>query len=89
VNDAGQKYGVSTTDVHDLLISAGFDRFTYEPFARHLSGWDEEPGRRSENAIYIRDLEWLKERIRDAPNRTICGQALGYNPAFRMVKINA
>jgi FkbM family methyltransferase len=61
-------------DVERLLAGAGFARWHYDPLTRHL---DRKPnGPAASNALFLRDVEACRARLRAAPRRTILGRAV-------------
>lgn len=60
--------------VVQLLEDAGFVRAWYDPFSRSL---DLAPNAiAANNALFVRDVEFCRSRLRDAPVRTIYGARL-------------
>lgn len=63
VNGQGQRYQHSDQAVHDRLLDAGFNAYRYDPFGRVLEGME---GFEGQNALYVRDLEGVRERVEKA-----------------------
>jgi len=62
LNGSGSKFGFDEDKIHALFVSHGFAPYRYEPFSRQLK---EEPRYYGhDNTIYIRDLEWVRQRIK-------------------------
>jgi FkbM family methyltransferase len=66
LNGSGDRYGYNDDDIHQTMVDFGFLPFRYEPFQRvlhQLSNRNESSG----NTLYLRDLEFVKERLASAP----------------------
>ena len=64
LNGCCHRYGVNENDIHQLLLNNHFKTYQYNPLERELI---ETPTYNSEeNTIYIRDLEWVKNRIKSS-----------------------
>ncbi len=61
----GARYGYDEQQLNDKLEAASFKPYHYDGFKRKLSLLDSYFG--AENTIYIRDVEFVKERIALAP----------------------
>jgi FkbM family methyltransferase len=64
LNESGLRYGYKDSDIHSIFLSAGFLPYAYEPFTRQLTelkSYSDES-----NTIYIRDVDFVKNRIKDA-----------------------
>ena len=73
LNGAGDKYGFSDDDIHLLLLANGFKVMRYNPFKREL----KDAERRSEqNTLYVRDVEFLINRLNNAPLTYVQGRPL-------------
>lgn len=62
LNVSGARYGYKDADIHAMFITAGFRPYAYEPFTRQLTelnAYSDES-----NTIYIRDVDFVKNRIR-------------------------
>jgi FkbM family methyltransferase len=60
LNGSGGRYGYNEKNIHEQLKGFGFGSYCYEPFSRTLSPVD---GFGNLNTIYIKDLEWVTDRI--------------------------
>ncbi len=60
LNGSGQRYGFNDADIIALLAKNGYEPFAYDPFSRSLAPC--EPSKH-ENTIFIKDLEFVKERL--------------------------
>lgn len=68
-------HGFSYEKTNDLLINNGFAPYAYDPFNRtleKLSKFNQEKF----NTLYLRDIEWVKNRVTKAPKITILGQSI-------------
>ena len=63
LNGMGSRYGFSDEHIHQRLINFGFRPYTYDPFNRTLLSLQHLG---SHNTIYIRDLEFVMQRIKSA-----------------------
>ena len=70
-NSSCERYGHSPADVHQLLLQHGFLAFSYEPFARKLSALNQP---HTHNTIYLRDLDFVKNRLENAQKINLLGQ---------------
>lgn len=64
LNGSGLRYGYKDEDIHAVFISEGFQPYTYEPIKRRLimlNSYSKE-----NNTIYIRDMEFVRRRIKCA-----------------------
>ncbi len=63
LNGCGERYGYDDTHIHETLLKADFRPYNYQPFLRNLI-LQNSPG--NMNTIYIRDIDYVKERILNA-----------------------
>lgn len=61
LNGCCHRYGVQEQEIHTLLLNAGFKTYDYAPFERKLSPIPNFHN--EENTIYIKDLDWVKNRV--------------------------
>jgi FkbM family methyltransferase len=66
----GARYGYDEDDVRALLARHGFQSFTYDPVARHLTPL-EECECRPHNTIFVRNPALVIDRLRAAPRRRV------------------
>lgn len=64
LNGSGKRYGFEEDKIHAIFLDFGFKPFSYDPRKRFLS---EALGNSGHNTIYIRDVEFVKKRITEAP----------------------
>ena len=67
------RYGYDIKTTHDKFISLGFSPFNYDPAARSLTPIESIDSR---NFIYIRDIEFVKNRVQQAAPFTIFGKRI-------------
>lgn len=75
LNESGQGYGFSDSDILEFLERFDFEPYSYEPLSRSLrklSGKNEDCG----NTIFIRDIVETMKRIDRAPRREILGLSI-------------
>lgn len=70
LNGSGERYGIDDAQVHSFLTKHGFEPFDYDPFERQLVSIDA-PG--AHNTIYIRDIEFVSDRVKKATDIRIHG----------------
>lgn len=63
LNGSGQRYGYDERQIHNKLIEHGFKTFNYNPKTRQLI---ELVTFGTHNTIYLRDKEFVEERIKSA-----------------------
>jgi len=61
LNGSGSRYGFKDEDIHTLLLNAGFSPYDYDPFTRRLTALATYSN--TINTIYIRDIEFVQDRI--------------------------
>jgi FkbM family methyltransferase len=64
LNGSGSRYGFDDQQTHRSLLQCGFARCSYDPRSRLLTAREDIAG---DNVIYVRDLEWVQDRLRTAP----------------------
>ena len=60
LNGSGKAFGFSDENIHELLLSYGFKPFAYNPFERSFTLLNHFG---KYNTIYIKDIEWAKQRV--------------------------
>ena len=73
LNGSGARYGFDEETIHNKLVKVGFSPYSYDPFTRKLVPL---PHWGTHNSIYIRDLNFVKERIVSAPRIMVNNLAL-------------
>jgi FkbM family methyltransferase len=71
LNGAGEKFNYREEDIHSIFISLGFKPYRYFPIDRNLVPQETHKSfinekYMSDNTIYIRDLDFVSQRIRTA-----------------------
>jgi FkbM family methyltransferase len=61
-NASGARYGVSDDELIQTLVQFGFERFTYDPFARRLISAVQRDG----NTLFVRDIDIVAKRVRES-----------------------
>ncbi len=61
LNSSGKQYGYTDEAIDEKLKSFGFKSYTYNPFQREIKSISINE---SDNIIYIRDIEFVKDRIK-------------------------
>jgi FkbM family methyltransferase len=69
LNGSGRRYGFNDADVDQLLKKNGFIRVTYSPLQRRID--EAESFYPHGNNIYIRSVNLVKERVKEAPPYSI------------------
>jgi len=67
LNGAGKRYNYDEILIHKKFVESGFSRYTYDPLNRSLTEVDNFS---SNNTIYIRDKEFVLERLATSPKVT-------------------
>ena len=65
LNGSGRRYGFDDAKTHSSLLDLGFSPQSYAPFTRELKRQTTAGG---DNRIYVRDLDWVSERLVSAPS---------------------
>jgi FkbM family methyltransferase len=70
LNGSGQEFGHSDEEIHQKLLGFNFIPVTYDPFIRKLIALKSFK-RGSGNTIYVKNLDFIAQRCKSAPMRTI------------------
>ena len=62
INGGGERYGKKDDEIHELLISKGFDSFEYDPFKHELKSLQGKY-KLTSNTLYLRNLDEIQYRI--------------------------
>jgi len=73
-NSTGLRYDRSHFELEQQLLGRGFRRYDYLPFERRLVELIDTDGLREGNAIFVRDVERVSERLRSAPAFEVLGE---------------
>ncbi len=65
LNGSGVEYGFDEQALRERIAGHGFRESSYRPFERQLA--PREPGCKSDNVLYVRDLCFVESRVRTAP----------------------
>lgn len=71
LNGSGYRYGFDEKQIHQELLDAGFQPYSYDPFSRQVQQLSTFG---SNNTIYMRDLDFIRMRLSDASKLKIFGQ---------------
>jgi FkbM family methyltransferase len=63
LNGSGEKYGYDEKKLHERLLENGYQPYRYNPFERELTPIETFG---SHNTIYIKDIDFVRERVRTA-----------------------
>ena len=73
LNGSGGRYGFNEADIHEALLARGFAPYAYDAFNRTITKvevWG------SYNTIYIRQAEFVQNRLKEAEGFTIMGETI-------------
>ncbi|MEZ4801897.1 MAG: FkbM family methyltransferase [Gelidibacter sp.] len=73
LNGSGGRYGFDENLIHEKFLGLGFVPFAYEPYERKLTKLEKQG---PDNTIYIKDLEFVSNRLKSAEPYTIRGQKI-------------
>ena len=73
LNGSGLKYGFNDEDIDSLLLSHGFKVYSYEPYTRELI---ESVFSNAENTLYIRDYDFVSDRLKSAESFNVQGRVI-------------
>lgn len=73
LNGLSNRYGFNDKAIHDTIISNGFEPYIYYPHNRSFERLDTFGDR---NTIYMRDMEFIKKRIANAPKFKVLNHIL-------------
>ncbi|MCK6513319.1 FkbM family methyltransferase [Myxococcota bacterium] len=79
---AGERYGYDEGELFRYMLSLGFGAYAYNPMNRTLyalgdqMGAVEVEGVSSDNALFVRDVERVRERLQGAPRIDVYGTML-------------
>ena len=72
LNGNCHRYATSEQDIDLYLVSYGFRPYRYEPFQRKLTGLQQVG--LTGNTIYVRDPDWIRDRLETARKFTVLNQ---------------
>jgi FkbM family methyltransferase len=71
LNGSGGRYGYDESLIHQTLLSHSFKPFHYDPFQRKLTTLNSYG---SNNTLYLRDLDFIFNRVNKAPKFEVFGE---------------
>jgi FkbM family methyltransferase len=72
LNGSGRRYGYNEELIHIELLNNGFSSYVYDPFKRKLLPVEHFG---SHNTIYVRDINFVNQRILSAPKITVFSES--------------
>lgn len=75
INDEASRYGYDASSLIATMKRCGFSQYTYAPFERELSPLDDR-NVPSGNGLFIRDVDFVQERLKTAPTISVLGTQL-------------
>jgi FkbM family methyltransferase len=75
-NESGQRYGVDDRRLDEVIVGHGFERFSYEPFARVLRPAIVAQRTAGRNTLYVRDRDAVARRVCDAAPFSVHGRTV-------------
>lgn len=73
LNGSGGRYGYDENAIHLKLLNHGFKNYSYDPFKRILN---DNIGMKSDNTIYIRDIDYVKKRVKLAKHFRVFNESI-------------
>jgi FkbM family methyltransferase len=70
LNGSSEEFGSSNSEIHNKLLSFNFYPVSYDPISRSLVRLSEY-NKNGRNTIYIKDIEMIAGRCKNAPKRRI------------------
>ena len=73
LNGSGNRYGFDESQILEMMFDYGFNTYSYNPFERilvNLQGKNLDSG----NTLFIRDKEYVLDRLNSSPKITIHGK---------------
>jgi hypothetical protein len=75
MNGSGRRYGFDDKCITEIMKSVGFNCHDYDPFSRQLRIVQNKDGY-CKNVLFIRDIEYVREKIKKAPAMHINGKQI-------------
>jgi FkbM family methyltransferase len=66
MNGRGRRYGFDDKCIMEIMKSVDFNCYNYDPFSRQLRIIKDKKGY-AKNVLFIRDIEYVRERVKNAP----------------------
>ena len=63
LNGSGERYGYDENNIHQQLLSFGFNSYQYAPYTRELKKVEVFGNL---NTIYLKDIQWVQKRLKTA-----------------------
>jgi FkbM family methyltransferase len=73
LNGSGDRYGLDESRILAMMLDSGFGTYSYDPLTRALVNL-EGKNLASGNTLFLRDLPFVQQRLRDAPKVTVNGR---------------
>lgn len=73
LNGSGSRYGFDESKILELMLSNGFDTYSYNPLSRELIGL-EGKNLNLGNTLFVRSKSFVEERLRTSPKATVHGR---------------
>lgn len=73
LNGSGDRYGFDESRILAMMLDSGFGTYSYDPLTRALVNL-EGKNLASGNTLFLRDLPFVQQRLRDAPKVTVNGR---------------
>lgn len=73
LNGSGSRYGFDESKILELMLSHGFDTYSYNPLSRELIGL-EGKNLNLGNTLFVRSKSFVEERLRTSPKATVHGR---------------
>lgn len=74
LNGSGSRYGFDDQQTHRSLLQCGFVPHNYDPRSRVLAAREGISG---QNAIYVRDADWVQDRLTASPPFKVLNREIG------------
>lgn len=73
LNGSGDRYGFDESRMLAMMLDRGFSTYSYDPLSRRLVNL-EGKSLDSGNTLFLRDLPFVQQRLRDAPKVSVNGR---------------
>lgn len=74
LNGSGERYGFNEVELHEQMLSFGFETYIYSPFDRQLVSLNRETSH-SGNTLYVRNVDEVESRLKGAQQYWIINAA--------------
>jgi FkbM family methyltransferase len=72
-NGQGAAYGFDEAALRKRMLDLDFNEYSYRPFERALVPYN---GATADNVILVRDVDWVRERLKSAPCFNVIGESI-------------